>query len=99
MSDDEFAALDDLSQYTEEDFKRIDAAIEEAQSNKIEPSAIEGKPLVSIELDSHPTAEPGPSKHGRTDTSSPQQSDNRSPQEIFRKRKTLSVSDLIGPAW
>lgn len=101
--DDEFNAYD-LSEFSEEDFARIDAELERRNLENNDFNS-QGGPAVTIQVElpvidvvrevsssnvamSSSSAEHTTLKHAE-----------RSPYQRFRRNNTLSVTDLVSPAW
>lgn len=95
----------DLSEFTEEDFARIDAAI----SNITTPSPItsppNGGPKLAITLELSLPDCPAEVGSSNNDTVTPISLDKtvtvseNSPLRRFRRKGFLSVTDLVSPAW
>lgn len=91
MSDtDEYAAFT-LSEFTEEDFSQIDAAV--ALGNPSVPRPGGGDPSIAIELEDFSTRTASAADIGKV------RNEGLSPFQRYRPGKVLSVTDLVSPAW
>ena len=96
MSDsDEYAAYD-LSEFTEDDFARIDAEIAFGSLDIVEPK---GGPAIPIELEQPVTVLPSTSAIPDSTEKAKQRQVELSPFRRYRRNKTLYVTDLVSPSW
>ncbi|KAL0581077.1 hypothetical protein V5O48_000971 [Marasmius crinis-equi] len=97
VASDEYFDLDDFTEWTEEDFALLDA-----QLTFPEP---QGQPKVDIELDFGSFGVPDMFKPSSSRLRPPVRARNGkvlktdSPLQRFRRKRNLSVSDLVAPAW
>jgi hypothetical protein len=81
----------DLSEFTQDDFARIDAAIE---SVYLETIGNKGRPAIPIQIE-----QPVLSPTSPTPDIPRHRSAESSPFQRYRRYKILSVTDLVSPAW
>lgn len=85
-SDDEFSAFN-FSEFTEEDFKQIDAGLQPPNPN--------GSPDIVVELEAPPKKPEDTPKSGNRN----KQLTEKSPYQQYRRGGVLSVTDLASLAW
>jgi hypothetical protein len=85
-SEDEFSAFD-LSEFTEDDFKQIDASLDIPK--------LKGSPKVMVELETPQ----GPPEGTPTYVTGSTQPTEDSPYQHYRRNGVLSVTDLASLAW
>jgi hypothetical protein len=92
MDDDEYDVYDDFSEFTEEDFARIDAST----AQKLATTSVNGGPAITVALE-QPVVDNFPLKAPAEQPMDPSQ--HLSPIQHFRRGQILSVTDLVAPAW